>query len=79
MRDDFLIESMKAAIRSLENMSDEEWFAEMQAAGVLDAEGNVLKRMPEPPKDEAADGRRTRGQRPAKRRKGPRRPPGHEG
>jgi hypothetical protein len=54
---------MKAAIRSLEHMSDAEWFAEMEAAGILDSDGNVLRRMPEPP--EGAE----KNKKPARRRK----------
>jgi hypothetical protein len=63
MRDDFLMEHMKSAIRSLKHLSDEEWFAEMEAAGVLDADGKVVRRMPEPPK--GAEEKK----RPARRRK----------
>jgi hypothetical protein len=63
MRDDLLIEHMKAALRAAENQSDEEWFAEMEAAGIIDADGNVLRRMPEPPDGAEED------KKPARRRK----------
>jgi hypothetical protein len=73
MRDDLLIQHMKAAIRSLEEMSDEEWFAEMQAEGVIDADGNVLRRMLEPPEPEKTNGRRPRRRKAPPRRKTSRR------
>ena len=79
MRDDLLIQHMKAAIRSLQEMSDEEWFAEMEAAGVIDADGNVLRRMPEPPEEVKANGRRPRRRKPSPSRKAPRRSKGQQG
>lgn len=66
MRDDLLIEHMKAALRSLEEMSADEWFAEMEAAGILDKDGNVLRRMPEQP-DEAANGAAASARKPRKK------------
>jgi hypothetical protein len=66
MRDDFLMEHMKAAIRSLEHMSDEEWFAEMEAAGILDSDGNVLRRMPEPPEGAKENNKPARRRKPRK-------------
>lgn len=66
MRDDLLIEHMKAALRSLEEMSADEWFAEMEAAGVLDKDGNVLRRMPEPP-EEATNGTAASARKPRKK------------
>jgi len=49
MRDDFIIEKMRAALRKMDEQSPEEWFAKMERLGILDADGNVLRRMPEPP------------------------------
>ena len=60
MRDDLLMEHMKAAIRAMEEQSADEWFAEMEAAGILGADGNVLRRMPEPPEEEKVKRRRAR-------------------
>jgi hypothetical protein len=79
MRDDLLIEHMKAALRAAENQSDEEWFAEMEAAGIIDADGNVLRRMPEPPEEAKANGRRPRRRKSLPSRKATRRSSGRGG
>jgi hypothetical protein len=50
MRDSFIIEQAGAALRSMDDDSPEEWFATMERLGILDAEGNDLRPMPEPPK-----------------------------
>ncbi len=55
MRDDFIIQQIREAIRSMNNESPEEWFAKMERLGILDAEGNVLRRMPEPPQEAKAN------------------------
>src|SRR5258708_22305499 len=51
MRDDFVVEQIRAALRSMDDESPEEWFTKMERLGILDAEGNVLRRMPEPPEE----------------------------
>jgi hypothetical protein len=63
MRDDFIIERLRAALRAMEDESPEEWFAKMERLSVLDAEGNVRLRMPEPPEGI------TGNQKPARRHK----------
>jgi len=48
MRDDLLIQRLKAAIRRRQEMSNAEWFQDMIRRGILDANGKVLLRMPHP-------------------------------
>jgi hypothetical protein len=57
MQDDWIIQRLRAAPPSWHDESPKEWFAERQRRGVLDGEGNVLRRMPEPPQESAANGR----------------------
>jgi hypothetical protein len=35
----------------MDDVSPEAWFAEMERLGILDVDGNVLRRMPEPPEE----------------------------
>jgi hypothetical protein len=56
MSDDFIVQRLRAAIQSIEEETPEEFFADLQRAGIIDEEGRVLKRAPEPPKDAAANG-----------------------
>jgi hypothetical protein len=63
MQDDFIIQQIRKAIRAMDDESPEEWFAKMERLGILDAEGNVLRRMPEPPED------RKEKKKPVRRRK----------
>lgn len=50
MRDDDLIEGMREAVRKLQEKSPEELWDELVRRGAIDSEGNVLLRMPQPPK-----------------------------
>ena len=66
MRDDFIIERIRAALRSMDNESPEQWFAKMERLGILDAEGNVLRRMPEPPEEPKGNHKPARRRKPRK-------------
>jgi len=47
-------------------ISPEEWFAETERRGILDAEGNVLRRMPEPPEEPKKNHKPPRRRKPRK-------------
>ena len=50
MRDDLIVQLMREAIRKGALKSPQQRFKEMVELGVIDKEGNVLLRVPEPPK-----------------------------
>jgi hypothetical protein len=50
MREDLLIQRIREAIRERAKLPPEVRFQEMVDLGVIDEKGNVLRRMPEPPK-----------------------------
>jgi hypothetical protein len=66
MHDDFIIQQIRKALRAMDELSPEEWFAEMERHGILDAEGNVLRRMPEPPEESKANKKPPRRRKPRK-------------
>jgi hypothetical protein len=49
MRDEPWLEALREAVRKLKDRSPEEAWDDMVRRGVIDEEGNVLLRMPEPP------------------------------
>ena len=76
MADSFIVERIRAALQALDDTPADVWFAKMQRLGILDADGNVLRRMPEPPDEAngaAAPARKPR-KKPAARRKRPGKP-----
>jgi hypothetical protein len=50
MREDLLIQRLREGLRKWAAKSPQERFDEMVRRGVIDEQGNVLKRAPEPPK-----------------------------
>jgi hypothetical protein len=50
MREDLLIQLIREAIRERAKLPAEVRFQEMVERGVIDEKGNVLLRMPEPPR-----------------------------
>jgi hypothetical protein len=70
--DDQTIQRIKDSFRTMTDEEHEEIMAELVREGIMDEEGNVLKKMPEPPDWlTQADGR-TKSARPAKSPKRPR-------
>lgn len=53
MNDDLIVQRLQKSFRDMDDQARHELWAELQRRGVIDAEGRVLKRAPEPP--EAAD------------------------
>lgn len=70
MNDSILIEHLRKSLQTMDEMPDEMWFAEMQSRGIIDEVGRVLKRMPEVPLAETANGKKKRS-----RKRGSKRPP----
>ena len=60
MSDDEIVERLRKSLQRMAQEPKGKLFADLQQAGIIDAEGRVLKRMPEPPEDESANGKKKR-------------------
>ena len=72
MLDDETIERIKESFRTMTDAEHDAIMAELVRKGIMDEEGNVLKKMPEPPDWLTQANGRTKSAKPAKSPKRPR-------
>ena len=66
MNDDLIVQRIRKSFQEMTDEDMDELWLELQRRGIIDAEGRVLKRAPEPPKKVATNGQ---GKKPARARK----------
>ena len=71
MNDDLIVRQIRKSFQEMTDADMDELWLELQRRGIIDAEGRVLKRAPEPPKKAAANRKTKKSARSRKTRRRP--------